>query len=427
MSGGILDLVSKGKDNIIIINPTITFFKCVYRSHTLFTIQPIIQKFKSNVDFNKRSICTLSLTGDLINKITLVIELPAITSDVKFAWKSKIGFIIIDNIEIEIAGQLIDRHYGSWLAIWYSLTYSNYQRYDNIIGDSYVLNEYSYNKPSYKLFIPLQFWFNRFIGLSLPILCMQKTTININLNLEKVENCISVMKCAKVNKPVKGQLFQNGVTANVIDYNVINDIIKYTVKDCDFDYDDKIVDKKGDSYILTSSNTTQCFNYCIKIKNAYLVVDYIYLDPIERKLFLNQRHEYLIDQVLYNQRYISLYDVVELDFKFLCKYIVWEGIDAIKQSLLFNDNEGVILKDNSYYNSVQPYEYCKRGGAVKLNMYSFSSNPFGFSPEGYINLNNIKLSLKILGGDNKIYGVKFYAVCYNLLRVGDGTCSLVFD
>lgn len=437
MSGGQLDLVSKGVEDIIIINPTITFFKSVHMRHYPFSIQPLIQKFKSNVNFNKRSSCTLSFSGDLINKVTLVIELPALQFDFPFAWVKRIGFEIINNIEIEIGGQLIDRQYGSWLNIWYSLTKENYQRYDWIIGDTSILTNFSNSKPSFKLFIPLQFWFNRFIGLSLPILCLQKTEVNINLTLNKFQDCVYFFNntiVTDVCNLVEGDFIyqKNNKVGIFSSYNIITNVMTFC-KLKEINSKKPFYDKNGNSYKFYENHCTKCPNIDIQIVDSFLIVDYIILDcGLEKELFSNiPRNEYLIEQVLYQEKIIYPGDTVQLDFKNMCKQLIWEYDDVnsdITQILSFNDNVDINIDDYKYYNSVQPYRYCSNSPNNKINIYSFSDNfnRVNIEHSGYVNLSEIELGFTIKSLTQTPYYVKFYAVCYNLLRIDHDVCGLVF-
>ena len=43
-------------------------------------------------------------------------------SKVSFRWLNWIGHVLVKNVEIEIGGQRIDKHYGDWLHIWNELT-----------------------------------------------------------------------------------------------------------------------------------------------------------------------------------------------------------------------------------------------------------------------------------------------------------------
>jgi hypothetical protein len=132
-------------------------------------------------DFGKKVSCTVSRNGDLIHKVYLQVELPALnntngsTGSVK--WVQKLGHALIDEVSIEIGGQVIDKHYGDWLEIWNELTQSEekYQGYQEMIGDVAALNEAGDTHSAYTLYVPLQFWFCRNPGLALPLIALQLT------------------------------------------------------------------------------------------------------------------------------------------------------------------------------------------------------------------------------------------------------------
>ena len=180
MTGGIIQLVAYGNQDLFLTSdPQITFFKIVYRRHTNFSIEVIPRTFINNPQFGNKVACILSRDGDLIRKVHLVIELPKIgpfldsTQQLdpitKFAWVRKIGFAIINTIQIEIGDELIDEQYSDFLNIWYELTVPYNKNINKMIGNVEALTSYTNGKDPYLLFIPLQFWFNRVTGLALPI------------------------------------------------------------------------------------------------------------------------------------------------------------------------------------------------------------------------------------------------------------------
>ena len=90
-------------------NPQITFFKVVYRRHTNFAIESIEQTFNGSVDFGKKVSCTVSRNGDLIHKVYLQVDLPALTAaSGNIYWARNIGHVLIDEVSIEIGGQTIN-------------------------------------------------------------------------------------------------------------------------------------------------------------------------------------------------------------------------------------------------------------------------------------------------------------------------------
>jgi hypothetical protein len=207
MSGGIIQLVAYGKEDLFLTrDPQITFFKIVYRRHTNFAVEEIEQNFTIPPDFGKQSTCIISQDGDLINKIAIKITLPAIpkfsTNDhaqqtkfaTKFAWAKYIGFAILKYVEIEINGQVIDRHYGEWLYIWTMLTARNINDggLNKLIGNVPELTDFTDSKEEYILYVPLQFWFCRAPGLSIPVINLLFSDIKINIELYELDKCFFI-------------------------------------------------------------------------------------------------------------------------------------------------------------------------------------------------------------------------------------------
>jgi hypothetical protein len=270
MAGGLLQLIAYGAQDIYLTNdPQITFFKVVYRRHTNFSLQTFEKTFNDAPDFGKKSKVKLYRLGDLATKMYLRVILNKITGTkgIKFAWIRRIGHAMIRQIDIEIGGNIIDRHYGTWLDIWYELARQGKHDngYDKLIGDTDELTKYNdSDKPEYILYIPLQFWFNRHWGLALPLISIQYHDIYINVEFEKKDKLI--VRCDTFN--------------NFSD---------------------------------------------VKIIEVGLVTDYVYLDMDERKRFSVIAHEYLIEQVQYygDESLEESPKRLLLDFKHPTKELIW--------------------------------------------------------------------------------------------------------
>lgn len=128
MTGALIQLVAYGIDDLYLTHdPQVTYFKVVYRRHTNFTAEAIVQPFINEANFGKKSTSVLSKNADLAGGNSyLVVTLPKVQTvndeKAKFAWVKRVGFAIIKTIEIEINGRIIDRHYGEWLNLWAELT-----------------------------------------------------------------------------------------------------------------------------------------------------------------------------------------------------------------------------------------------------------------------------------------------------------------
>jgi hypothetical protein len=290
MGGGLMQLVAYGAQDVYLTgNPQITFFKVVYRRHTNFSMESIEQTFNGTADFGKRVTCTVSRNGDLIHRVYLQATLPSVESTVSsqfFRWVNYIGHVLIKQVEVEIGGQRIDKHYGDWLTIWNELTIAPGLKngYDNMVGNTVALTGTGLQSTdATTLYVPFQFWFCRNPGLSLPLIALQYHEVKFNLEFRPKNEC----------------------------------------------------------YVSTSA-TTACGAsssgldaFCVpSLEYAALFIDYIYLDTDERRRFAQTSHEYLIDQLQFtgDESTVNTSVKVKLNFNHPCKELIWvvQRDDVIK-------------------------------------------------------------------------------------------------
>ena len=136
MPGGLLQLSAYGPQNVYLTgNPQITFFVGVYKRHTNFAIESIQQLFHGIVNFGTKVYCDIDPQADLVHEIFLNVRLPNLNVNPQdnpcytVSWVNAIGHAIIQHIDIEIGGFLIDRQYGQWLEIWSELTLTTEKEY----------------------------------------------------------------------------------------------------------------------------------------------------------------------------------------------------------------------------------------------------------------------------------------------------------
>ena len=176
MGGGLMQLVAYGAQDIYLTgNPQITFFKVVYRRHTNFAMECVEQTLNGNPGNGVSVTATVSRNGDLVGKMYVTSSTTGITD----------GDSIINEVEVEIGGQKIDKHYKEWLQVWAELTTpdSKALAYKNMTGAlSHGLNKT--NTAGVNMVqIPLQFWFNRNPGLALPLIALQYHEVKIKMTL----------------------------------------------------------------------------------------------------------------------------------------------------------------------------------------------------------------------------------------------------
>jgi len=459
MAGGLIQLMAYGSQNQYLMgNPQITFFRMVYRRHTNFSMESIKQFFNNRSELTNNGVtkitCKIDRHGDLVSNIYFCFTLPDIYSDETYAfkWIKNIGTTIIKEINITIGGNIIDRQYGEWLNIWneLSLTNDKIEIYNKMTGntlefydpanannrnDIYPSHTKDSGIPSIygrKLYIPLQFWFNRNPGLAIPLIALQYHNIEINVELRTI-NELYVIKSNDINKTE-----YVAPDPTIPEQNITNFII--------------------DGVKVDSLTGTSKFGG-LDI-GAYLEVNYIFLDNDERNKFAQQSHEYIIEQVYKTEKIgINGNTGFDLVLQHPVKELIWVTkrndlelrndwnnytnlsendipIDTTTKNILlnarlsFNGIDRFETKDAEYFNLIQPYQHHTHGPKDGIYVYSFSIEPEKFQPSGSCNMsriNNIILYLETIFNDNMIYNVTLYAVNYNVLRIMAGMGGLAFS
>jgi hypothetical protein len=176
MAGGLMQLVAYGAQDIYLTgNPQITFFKVVYRRHTNFAVEAIEQTFNGAADLGRRFTCTIARNGDLLHRLYLQLDVSAASSAFGPQY---LGFQLLDYVEVEIGGQVIDKQYGEWMAVWCDLTHT----YDQSLMLASMVDATNTTATVLdRLHIPLQFWFCRNPGLALPLIALQYHEVKINV------------------------------------------------------------------------------------------------------------------------------------------------------------------------------------------------------------------------------------------------------
>ena len=270
MGGGLMQLVAYGAQDIYLTgNPQITFFKVVYRRHTNFSMETIQQTLSGSsstpVGGSASSTCTISRNGDLVYRVYARVKSP---NDIQIVHtNSSIGILdFFNSVELEIGGQLIDRHTAQWMSVWENISQTN-DNFEviwgndyayNVFGDGDVAAEYlpNYSTNPYRYInVPFNFWFCRNPGLALPLIALQYHEVKIKISTIAEKNS-----------------FQSSEgTSGSIDYDI----------------------------------------FC----------DYIYLDTDERRRFAQVSHEYLIEQVQIQGGGSS--NSQKLNFNHPVKFISW--------------------------------------------------------------------------------------------------------
>ena len=158
-------------DEVLSGDPNITFWKAIYRRHTLFAMESVALTWHGTTDFGRRATCIIPKSADLISKLWLQVTLPdlrnlnVLPAGVgRIAWANNIGHVLISSIEVELGGTRIDKQDGCLMDIMSQLNQPVDKRrsFAEMIGayDDYDPSNAakSCNYPRV-LYVPIQFYF----------------------------------------------------------------------------------------------------------------------------------------------------------------------------------------------------------------------------------------------------------------------------
>ena len=388
MGGGLMQLVAYGAQDIYLTgNPQITFFKVVYRRHTNFSMEAIEQTWNGSSTGATGSRCTatISRNGDLVHRMYL-----EVTAGGGVNYNNN-GSSFVETVELEIGGQKIDKHSGTWMEVWAELTQPNPS---GLLGASTTPAGTLFQKMSAMggvqsasnvatetFFVPLFFWFCRNPGLALPLIALQYHEVKVILT-------------HKLNTA-----FGSGSTNKL---------------------------------------------YC----------DYIYLDTDERRRFAQVSHEYLIEQVQEQSLSGTSAGSEELNFNHPVKELIWTNDDTALSSgqngtlgdiggdtyqLKLNGHDRFSARNKEYFTRTQVWEHHSGCGGLNshgtgghtgqmndsIGVYSFALKPEEHQPSGTCNFSRIDNAQIVWTGTNG--ADRIYAVNYNVLRIMSGMGGLAYS
>lgn len=342
-----------------------------------------------------------------------------------FAWIKRIGFYIIDNVSITIGGQLMDKHTGEWLNIWYELTKerSKERGYNKLIGDINELTIFNkIPKKTYELMIPLKFWFCQQLGLSLPLIALLHTDIEISVKLKQF-NEVSYSDQNVYYSPVpKLSCYMIG------EYIFIEGEERSRIAKSKLEYLIEVVQSSDDQLLSSDTFKNQVTDVMGKKTVTNLIKQKLYFsNPIKEVIWVLQDINYINGSELNgNMKYHN----------YSTDFIANKGntLDYVK--IQFSGRDRQIYMDNNYYNYITPYQHHNSTPSDGIYMYSFSLSPEIYQPSGAANLSKIDDFYIIMKLSDSLYQkmvennlnlrFKMYGTSYNILRIMSGQAGLAY-
>ena len=230
MTGGLLNLVSYGNQNVILnSNPKKSFFKTTYAKYTNFGMQKFRIDFTGlrNLRMSEESRFTFTVPryAELLMDTYLVVTLPTIWSPIypplacndvwhpyEFRWIENLGAQMIKEIIFSVGGQILQRMTGKYMLAQIQRDLNGTKRflYDSMTGNTAELNDpanFSGRKNTYpnvfyntsqqgpepsirgrKLYIPLNAWFCNNSRTAFPLVALQYNELQIDVVMRPVRD-----------------------------------------------------------------------------------------------------------------------------------------------------------------------------------------------------------------------------------------------
>ena len=401
MTGSILALAAIGKqDTDLIGNPSVRFFKSVYKHYAHFSSETIPLQFDQTLGFGKKTSVTIPRKGDLLSSMVLEIKLPALSSGI--SWINGVGHALIKDISIEIAGVEIDKHTGEYLnlATELELDQSKKDGYYDMIAKHEFYTRFS-QEGATTLHIPLRFWFCQHPSQAIPLVALQHSDVKITVTL----------------RPFSESWFSGTSMSNIPS--------------------------------------------TVEVTSGQLYCDFIFLGEDERRLFATKNHKYLIEQIQIRDKFpvhaSSSSDNIDLFLNHPVKDLIWvyqaDSVSDTNDWLNYsktaydeddptdpeepfsecgfqvNGHDLYEKKTASYFRKVIPYKRYTRIPDTFVYAYSFSQNPTAFQPSGHLNFSMINSAVLTLTYASSIPKgvINFYARNYNVLRIKQGQAGLLYS
>ena len=343
MSGTLTQLAAKGaQDKNLTVNPEITFFKGVWKHHTNFAIEAIEQEFTTGeAKAGTTATAEIPRSGDLVSDIWVKVQLGALLNPLGYpfdvandpyfvTYVDEVGHALIKKVKIDIGGHQFDAHTSEYLHAFHELTKKAGRVTDSLVGkyDNYV-DRVAASSEVQHLYIPLRFWFNETMSQALPLVALMYHQVKVVIEFR---TRAEIVAASVLQRDVAGnEVYMDATGAWATQKRAENwgtdtwDVTTtgqssgaVTIKGdttaanafagrpltaalqtsaaaiAAFDITGGLTAANGGAgkaaYLLDSSSGDV-------IQSCKLLINYVFLDSVERKLFATMEHNYLIDTV----------------------------------------------------------------------------------------------------------------------------------
>lgn len=321
MGYGYIQIVAIDEPNLYFIHdPQITFFKSTVRRNANFSIEPVEQPFNVPPNFGDKVSCDVSRNvGDLLHRAYLVVDLPDVVgaAGLQYAWRRNVGYELIDFVELEVNGRVVDRLHGDWLQLVEELESDvDFKKLGKLVGDVPELYEFSATKRGRRVYVPLRFWFAQVFGRALPLVALQYSEVKLYVQFKPLSEVLFVSPTHEVAVEEFVSLFEAGellrqvlpdgteVFGRFVSFDSRARRVRYNplyqgtfvagplLVGAQSVFSMTPVERDG-----AASRATGAALPALSIRGAHVLCNFVQLGNAQRLAFAKGRHEFLVQQL----------------------------------------------------------------------------------------------------------------------------------
>jgi hypothetical protein len=410
-----MQLVAYGAQDVYLTgNPEVTFFQAKYKRHTNFAMENIEQTVNGTAANSGRVSVTVARNGDLVGD--MYIELASITSNTITSHATNdCNFVAeraINNVELSIGGQRIDKHYQKW-----------WRLYSELYLDESKKATYAKmtTAPSGTVYLPLLFFFNRNPGLYLPLIALQYHEVRVDIDLAS--------DMATYFNPTNFKVWANYI------YLDTEERRRFAQKG--HEYLIEQVQHTGNDTVDSAQTKQVRLSYNHPVKELI----WCFSNTTARTSLWNFTSKNLADDVVLESNVLDLanlsncfvpvgamgtplYSTAASSINFTEEAA--GALDTFK--LVLNGQDRFKEQRGKYFNQVQPFQHHTGNPMPGVYAYSFALKPEEHQPTGTCNfsrIDNAQVAVKMHATDATT--MHMFATNYNVLRIQSGMGGLAFS
>jgi hypothetical protein len=472
--GNLIQLSSVGsEDRYLYGNPQMTHFKTVYKRSSNFAINyakvPFIGNI--NIDFGKEVKFNLPFKADLLSAIFFKIKFSDLKRNTEFqnitsttynsqftSYVNGIGYNCFEYIKLYINGNLIQQFDSKLIYLINELNNDytkkkSFYKMNAFKNEGFSIGNSNTTDVNTTLLVP--FFFSKEPSYALPLCSLTHSDVQLVIKFKEKNKCL-----------IKRYNIDGDTSLGLNGYDVLqggNTGISYPEPTNTTSYVPAQYEQYDEEVIA-------------EIESFEVFTENIFLDDLEKKMFLNRELTYLVElyhigntHIIENPNSKTVYNM-DLEGKNPTKYIMWyiQREDVLNSNYYDNHTYSFPIKYESNYYHTDPVNHILKDGIISLNnadlndtvdaiflsdvemyhkfnnssegiiyVFSFSLFPRKLEPSGTMNLSrvlykNLKLSFI---DENKFTNNNFtpnllfkYYTCYNnILVIKDGLGGLMYQ